>query len=70
MYSKIKVLCKKHNISVSELESKLEFSRGSICKWDVNVPSISKVKAVANYFDVTVDELLKESEGEKNENNN
>lgn len=65
MYSKIKVLCKKHNISVSELESKLEFSRGSICKWDVNVPSISKVKAVADYFDVTVDELLKESEGEK-----
>lgn len=59
MYSKIKVLCKKNNISVSELESKLEFSRGSICKWDVNVPSISKVKAVADYFDVTVDELLK-----------
>ena len=63
MYSKIKELCKKHNISVSELESKLTFSRGSICKWDANVPSIAKVKAVADYFGVTVDELIKDGEG-------
>lgn len=66
MYSKIKALCKKHNISVSELESKLEFSRGSICKWDVNTPSITKVKAVADYFDVTIDELMEDvKDGQK-----
>ena len=51
-----------NNISVSELESELEFSRGSLCKWNVNVPSITKVKAVADYFHVTVDELLKGDE--------
>ena len=62
MYSKIKELCKMNNISVSELESELEFSRGSLCKWNVNVPSITKVKAVADYFHVTVDELLKGDE--------
>lgn len=62
MYSKIKELCKRNNISVSELESELEFSRGSLCKWNVNVPSITKVKAVADYFHVTVDELLKGDE--------
>ena len=59
MYSIIKELCKKYNISVSELESKLEFSRGSICKWDVNTPSITKVKAVADYFGISIDELMK-----------
>lgn len=59
MYSKVKELCKQKNISVSELESELNFSRGSLCKWNVNVPSITKVKAVADYFHVTVDELLK-----------
>lgn len=59
MYSKIKELCKKHNISVSELESKLEFSRGSICKWDVNTPSITKVKTVSDYFGISIDELMK-----------
>ena len=62
MYSKIKELCKMNNISISELESELEFSRGSLCKWNVNVPSITKVKAVADYFHVTVDELLKGDE--------
>ena len=62
VYSKIKELCKRNNISISELESELEFSRGSLCKWNVNVPSITKVKAVADYFHVTVDELLKGDE--------
>ena len=43
MYSKIKKLCKKHGISIVGLEERLGFSRGSICKWDVNVPSVTKV---------------------------
>ena len=62
MYNQIRNLCKKNNISVSELEIKMDFSRGSICKWDVNIPSITKVKAVADYFNVTVDDLLKGDE--------
>lgn len=59
MYSKVKKLCKEHNISVSKLEGELKFSRGSICKWNTNTPSIDKVKAVADYFHISVDELLK-----------
>lgn len=58
MYSKIKKLCKKHGISIVELEERLGFSRGSICKWDVNVPSVTKVKAVADFFNLTIDKLL------------
>lgn len=68
LYSIIKELCKKHNVSVSELESELDFSRGSLCKWDVNVPSVVKVKAVADYFGISVDQLL--GGDEKIENNN
>lgn len=60
MYSRVKELCKRNNISISELESELDFPRGSICKWDINVPSIAKVKAVAEYFDITIDELLED----------
>lgn len=62
MYLRIKMLCKKNNISVNELECKLNFARGSICKWDANVPSIAKVKAVADYFGISIDELMKEGE--------
>lgn len=65
MYSKIKELCKKHNVSVTELESKLDFSRGSLCKWDVNAPSITKVKAVADYFGTSVDELCERGRGDE-----
>lgn len=59
MYAKVKELCKANNISVSELENKLELSRGSICKWDSSVPSVTKAKAVADYFGISVDELIK-----------
>lgn len=69
MYSKIKALCKANRISVSKLEVDLNFSRGSICKWGVNNPSIDKVKAVADYFGVTVDYLLSRGDA-GNENNN
>lgn len=65
LYSKIKELCKVNGITVSELENALEFSRGSIYKWDVNIPSINKVKAVADYFKISVDQLLEG--GESNE---
>lgn len=66
MYSKIKELCTEKGISVNELECTLGFSRGSIYKWNTNVPSINKVKAVADYFNVTVDSLI-ESEVKTNE---
>lgn len=59
MYQKIKELCKEKGISITELEATLQFARGSIYKWDVNAPSIIKVKAVADYFNVSVDYLLK-----------
>ena len=59
MYSKVKELCRTNGITVTELETKLGFSRGSLCKWGRNTPSITKVKLVADYFHISVDELLK-----------
>ena len=62
MYSKVKELCEMNGISVSKLEIELGFSRGSICKWSVNTPSVDKVKSVADYFGVTIDCLLEKDE--------
>ena len=42
------------------LEEELNFPRGSICKWDKNIPSVLKVKAVADALHTTVDELMRE----------
>ena len=57
MLEKIKKLCLAQGITITQLENLLGWSR-SIYKWDTNKPSIDKVKAVADYFDVTVDSLV------------
>ena len=59
----IETLCKKQGITVSGLEKALGFGNSTISKWSKSSPSVDKLAAVANYFGVTIDQLLKE-EGE------
>lgn len=54
----IQRLCKEQGLPVIKLEEELGFARGSIYKWDVNIPSVAKVKAVADKLGTTVDVLL------------
>lgn len=58
MLEKIKQLCSQNNITIRELEKKLNFGNGTIHKWDNAQPSISKVKSVADYFNVDVNYLI------------
>lgn len=58
MYKKIQELCKKKNISIYAVEIALGFPRGSIYKWDSHTPGIDKVKKLAEYLDVAIEELL------------
>lgn len=59
LYDRIKELCQEHNISISKLESTLEFGNSSIKKWGKTTsPSIDKIIKVATYFGVSVDYLL------------
>ncbi len=54
----IKTLCKRHGITVAELERNAGLSHSTIARWDRNAPSIDKVEAVADYFKISIDELL------------
>lgn len=54
----IKNLCKERKISMSALEKETGIGRRSIYNWERNSPSIDKVVAVADYFNVSVDQLL------------
>lgn len=47
IYKKIQAACAEKGMPITSLEEKLGFARGSICKWDVNRPSIDRVVAVA-----------------------
>lgn len=58
IYRNIKQACDKEGVSISKLERELGFARSSICKWNENIPSVDKVKKVADYLGTTVDFLL------------
>lgn len=62
IYDNIRLLCRDKGRKISELETELGFPRSSIAKWNENIPSVLKVKKVADYFGVTIEELLEEKE--------
>lgn len=53
-------MCASRGISVYRLEHDLKFANGTIRKWRDAIPRADKLKAVADYFGVTMDDLLKE----------
>ena len=55
---KIKVLANEQALTLAELERKLDFSNGSLRKWDTSTPSGDKIEKVADYFNVSTDYLL------------
>lgn len=62
LYDNIKKLCRKKGISISELEKALDFPRSYICKWNGNEPGIRKVQKVANFLEVSIEELLEQTD--------
>lgn len=42
-----------------ELERQLGFSRGSIFKWDTNIPSVERVKLVADKLNKPIEFFIK-----------
>lgn len=54
----MKTMCKSHGISIAELERSAGLSHSSVARWDRNIPSVDKVAAVADFFGVTIDEML------------
>lgn len=60
LYDKIKEVAQTRKVSIYRIERDLEFSNGSLRKWNDSTPSVTSLKKVANYLDVTLYELLEE----------
>lgn len=59
MLENVKRLCRERGVTIMELERACGFGRRSLYAWGTNTPeSIERVKRIAEYFDVTLDELL------------
>lgn len=60
MYEKIKKMCDERHISVTYLEGACDLGARSVYKWSTNIPSVDKVKRVADFFGCKVDDLLED----------
>lgn len=60
MYQKIKEICREKKVSISKMERDLGFPRGYIFKWTKIEPGSQKLKKVADYLNVSIEELIKE----------
>ena len=58
LYKHIQEICESKGITVGKLEKDLDFSNATIRKWKNSSPSIENLKKVADYFNITVDELI------------
>ena len=54
----IKLLCKRHNITITKLEEVLGLSQGLISRWNKSDPSLSKIIDIADYFNSSLDEVI------------
>ena len=62
IYTKISNLCRNRGISIARLEREMGFGNATIRGWVTSSPTVEKLKAVADYFGVTVDELLEDDD--------
>ena len=58
MKERVQELCKTNGISVSELANTLGFGNGYISKLGQSTPHTSKIKLIADYFNVSIDYII------------
>ena len=56
--TKIRTLCEERGLTLAEVERLTGLGNGVIRRWDEGNPRLDKIKCVADFFGVTVDELL------------
>lgn len=55
----IRELCEKKGVSIWAVERATGIGNGVIARWENSSPRVENLKLVADYFGVTVDDLLK-----------
>jgi hypothetical protein len=58
LFERTQQLCKDKNVNFAYLERVLGFGNGTIKKWTHVTPGIDKVKAVADYSNIGIDDLI------------
>ncbi len=59
---KIRSLCAEAGISLAELERRTNIGNGVISQWENSFPRLDNAMKVADFFGVTIDELIRREE--------
>ena len=62
IFENICKLCEQRSISIAKLEKEVGLGNATIRRWNESSPTVDKVMLVANYFGISVSELI---EGKK-----
>lgn len=62
IYDNIKELCKAKNTNIHSLEKSTGIGNGVIAGWKKYEPKVMTIKKVADYFGVSIEYFLEESE--------
>lgn len=62
MYTQVLRFCEARGISVHRLEKELGFGKSTIARWQRSSPRLDSVKKVADFFGVTLEELVSSGE--------
>lgn len=64
LFENVKRLCRERGVTIGEVERACGFGKKSLYAWIGGTPeAIDRVKRIADYFGVTVDELLADDQG-------
>lgn len=66
LYEQVKEVAKSKGYSINRLEKELGFARSSISKFNKNVPSMEKIKQIADFLDVSVSDMIGDSDDRSN----
>lgn len=66
----IKRICKDNNMTISQLEKELNISAGLISRWSKTSPSLDKIVDIADYFKMSIDEIIGREVKSENKNEN
>lgn len=58
LYERIKEVAKEKGYSINRLEKELGFARSSMNKFKTSTPSVEKIKTIAEFLGVSVDDLM------------
>lgn len=69
IFANISRLCKERKISIAKLEREVGLGNATIRGWIKSSPTVDYLKRVADFFDVTIDDLLRPSPTDKPNSN-